>query len=472
VSIADTAAGGYGGAAWMDDGTLIYAVPNLNELRRVSAAGGTSTLALRDTLLVGGGIGMPTALPGTRGVLFQYCGSGCVTLGIHVLDLRTGAQRALLDDVAQAWYLPGGHLLYARRDGVVVAVPFDLDRLETTGEAVPVLENVDVRASSGFAPLVWSASGALVYVRGVGGSARNTIVRVDHAGGVTPIDTAWSGSFNSLAVSPDGRRLAVGVGAGSGLNIWVKQLDRGPFTRLSFGNADRRPAWSPDGRLVAFIRDSGAVNAVVARPVDGSGPDRVLARLDRQVQEVVWTADGGWLLLRTDNGTSGLGDLVGVRTAGDTTPVPLVASGLFTELHPAVSPDGRWLAYTSNESGINEVYVRPFPNTAEGRWQVSNGGGESPVWARSGRELFYADADFRVVSARIAPGPSFFVDEVRTLFDGSSLIWDGFHQAYDVAPDGRSFVFISQRRDRSAEAAPRIVWVDHWFQDLRGRLRR
>jgi Tol biopolymer transport system component len=469
VTIADSMAVGYGGAAWLDDGTLVYVNPTLTTLKRVSAAGGSSTPALRDTIVSGGGIGIPVPLPGARGVLFQVCSSGCVTLSIHVLDLRTGTEKRLLDDVIQAWYLPNGHLLYVRRDGVALAAPFDLEKLEITGEALPVLENVDAAPLNGFALLAWSASGSLVYVRGSGGSAENVIVRVGRDGTVVPIDTAWHGDFNSLAIAPDGRRMAVGVGAGAGLNIWVKQMDRGPFTRLTFGNQDRRPAWSPDGRRVAFIRDSANTSAVYARPADGSGPDHLVARIDRMVQEVAWSPDGRWIMVRTDNTTSGAGDLVGVRTSGDTTPVPLVATS-FTELHPALSPDGRWLAYTSNESGTNEVYVRPFPNTRDVRWQVSNGGGGSPVWSPTGRELFYLDPSNRLIAADVQSTATFAVARLTPLFDASGFLSDPFHQAYAVMPDGRSFVFMAPQR-AVASRAPKIVWVDRWFTDLAARLR-
>jgi Tol biopolymer transport system component/tRNA A-37 threonylcarbamoyl transferase component Bud32 len=474
LTIADSAANGFGGAAWLDDGTLVYVSPTLTTLRRVSESGGSSTVVLSpqlDSALGGGGTGHPVALPGARGVLFQVCSSGCVTMSIHVLDLRTGVQKPLLDDVAQAWYLPDGRLLYVRRDGVALAAPFDLDRLEITGEAVPVLEGVQVQPGQGFALLAWSRAGSLVYVHGTATSTDVALVRVSRDGLVAPIDTAWYGPFNSLSVSPDGRRLAVGVGSGGGLNIWIKQLDHGPFTRLTFSNRDRRPAWSPDGRLVAFVRDSAGTSSVYARPPDGSGPDRPLAHLDRMVQEVTWSPDGRWLVLRTDNAMAGAGDLVGVRTSGDTIPVPLVASS-FTELHPAVSPDGRWLAYTSNESGTNEVYVRPFPNTNDGHWQVSNGGGASPVWAPSGRELYYLNRDGRLIAAEVqATATTFAVGRLVPLFDASIFLNDAFHQGYAVTPDGRSFIFVSPRGGSATSVAPQIVWVDHWFTDLEARLR-
>ncbi|MGE0353557.1 MAG: protein kinase [Gemmatimonadales bacterium] len=472
MTLAENVAGGYGGAAWLDDGNLVYVIPELSELRRVRESGEAGGTALKDSTLSGGGIGMPVALPGARGVLFQYCSSGCVTMSIHVLDLRTGAQRPLLDEAAQAWYLPGGRLLYARRDGVVMTAPFDLKTLEITGTANPVLEGVDVQSLPGYAALAWSPAGTLVYVAGTSTSVDNTVVRVSREGLVTPIDTAWHGSFNSMALSPDGRRLAVGVGAGSGLNIWIKQIGSGPFSRLSFGNTDRRPEWAPDGSRVAFIRDSAGSSAVYTRPVDGSGADQLVARLDRQVQEVSWTHDGQWLVLRTDNGEPGAGDLVGVRTRGDTTPVPLVATA-FTELNPEVSPDGRWLAYASNESGVNEIYVRPFPRTDGGRWQVSNGGGITPRWSRDGRELFYLGPDLRLFAVPVTPGPVFTAGEPRPLFSAAAFALEGaFHQAYSVAPDGRSFFFRMQNRSATAGNDVRVVWVDHWLQDVQRRLAR
>jgi serine/threonine-protein kinase len=472
VTLADSVAGGFGGAAWLDDGTLVYVPPSLQELRRVSASGGPSTVALSSghATLAGGGAGMPVALPGARGVLFQLCGSSCVTMSIHVLDLRTGKEKLLLDDVSQAWYLPSGHLLYVRRDGVALVAPFDLGRFAITSAATPVLEGVQVTVGGGFAMLVWSRSGSLVYAHGAGGSTDNAMVRVSRDGAVSQIDTAWHGEFNSIALAPDGRRLAVGLGSGAALNIWIKQLDRGPTTRLTFGGQDRRPFWAPDGRTVAYIRDSNNTSAVYARPADGGGQDRLLVRLDRLIQEGEWSHDGRWILVRTDNGQTGAGDILAVRTSGDGAPVPVAASP-FTELHPALSPDGRWLAYTSNESGINEVYVRPFPDAEGGRWQVSNGGGSEPRWSHDGRELFYLDGDLRLNAARVQTVPTFATAGRTSLFDASNFVVAGFHQSYEVTPDGRAFIFVSPRR-AGAQGASQLVWVDHWFNDVAARLAR
>ncbi|HEY7028922.1 MAG TPA: hypothetical protein VH438_15015, partial [Gemmatimonadales bacterium] len=467
VTLADSA---YAPAlTWLDDGTVVYAEGGQTRLRRIPGSGGPSTVVLDDSTLYGLASGAYGALPRARGILFNTCTAGCATMTLRVLDLKTHKQQPLIEDAAQGWYLPTGQLLYVRRDGTAMVSGFDLERLQLKGVAVPVLEEVLVGV--GFAQLAWSHSGSLVYIRGEGLSLDQVLIRASRNGVAAPLDTGLVGQFNSLAISPDGRRIAVGVGGTVGaLNIWVRSLDRGPATRLSFGGQDRRPAWSPDGKLVAFIRDTGSSSIVVARPADGSGSERRIAKLDRMIQEIAWSPDGRWLVLRTDNGATGAGDLVGVRTSGDTTPVSLVASP-YTELHPAVSPDGHWLAYVSDESGQNEVYVRPFPNTDAGRWQVSTGGGVEPRWSGDSREIFFIDSNDALVAAHLGPGPTFSVVETRRLFDTSGYIGQTFHQSYDVTPDGRFFLFVGPRLPRTGAGGPQVVQVDNWFEDLKAKVR-
>ena len=465
ITIADSASGGYGGVAWLDDGSMVYVAPSLAELRRIPPDGGAYTTVLRDT--AGRGMGYPIAIPGSRGVLFQSCSSGCVTMNVYALDLRTGRSKLLIRDGAQAWLLPDGRLFFVRRDGVGLVQDFDLRGLELRGVAVPVVEGV--RVSAGTAILAWARDGTLVYLPG-GRQARAEIVRVSRAGVATPIDSSWAGQFNSFAVAPDGRRIAVGDGSSAGrLDIWVKQLDRGPFTRLTFSGGDRRPAWSADGRMIAFIRDSAGVGMAVVKPADGSGPDRRVARLDRSLQEVVWSRDGRWLLVRTDNGARGAGDILAVQTSGDTTPVPVAASP-FTETAPAMSPDGRWIAYASSESGQNEVYVRPFPNAGSARFQVSNGGGGEPRWSPDGREIYFIRPPGQLLAAQVRASNVIEVGEARPLFPVTGFIQPGFHQSYDVERDGR-FLFSRMQRGMTA-GSRRLVQVTGWFADIRARTRR
>jgi eukaryotic-like serine/threonine-protein kinase len=465
VTLADSALSGYGGFTWLDDGTIVYVAPSQYELRRVSSAGGSYTVPMLDTALGGRGIGNPAALPTARGVLFSLCSSGCVTSALHVADFRTGTQHVVLDDAVQGWYLPTGHLLYVRRDGVALVAPFDLKKLEVAGGAVPVLENV--LGSDGFAQLAWAPSGSVVYMSGGSQGRDNVIVRVTREGLAAPLDTSWAGQFNSIAISSDGRRLAVGVGRGaSALNIWIKQLDRGPLTRLTFGGRDRRPVWSPDGRFVAFVRDTLTTGIVVLRAADGTGSDRPLLRLPQQIQEVTWSRNGEWIVVRTDNAGPGAGDLIGVRTTGDSTPVALVAS-TFTELHPAISPNGRWIAYTSNESGRNEVYVRPFPVASGGLFQVSTGGGSHPLWSRDGSELFFLDSQGQLTSARVRETPTFEVTALQPLFSARAFVLDQFQRSYEVSGD--HFIFVAPRQTAGARST-KVVRVDNWFRDIRARL--
>ena len=469
VVLADSAAGGFGGAAWLDDGTIVYVSVDLAQLRRIPASGGVSTTLLANTGLQGQGFGHPTPLPGGRGVLFESCTSGCVTMTLRVLDLRTGEQKVLAQEAGQAWYLPGGHLLYSRRDGVIMAAPFDLRRLELTGPAVPVLRGVQF--FFGFAQFAWSPSGRVVYSTVTGGqNGEWTLVRATRNGALTVIDPSQSGFYTSFALSPDGHRMAIGVGAGSGsLNIWVKQLDHGPLQRLTFGGADRRPVWSPDGKMVAFIRDTAGTSVVMGRLVDGSRPDTLLVRSSHQLQGVDWSRDGKWLVVRTDNGEPGAGDILGFRTNGDTTPVVMAATQ-YSELSPSLSPDGRWLAYTSNESGRFEVYVRPFPDANRGRWQISTQGGRSPRWSPDSRELYFEDFPGNLMAVRITAAPTFGAGAPARLFDASNLWADDFHHGFDVAPDGRSFIFGAAARPSGTPLLPHLVRVDHWFSDLNAQL--
>jgi len=221
--------------------------------------------------------------------------------------------------------------------------------------------------------------------------------------------------------------------------------------------------------MLAFIRDSAGAGMAMVKPADGSGPERRVARLDKALQEVAFSRDGQWLIVRTDNGSTGAGDILAVRTSGDTTPVSVAASP-FTELEPAVSPDGRWIAYASNESGGNEIYVRPFPDAGSARFQVSNGGGDEPRWSPDGREIYFVAPPGRLFAAQVRTSPTFALGEVRRLFDVGRFIQTGFHQSYDVGRDGRFYFTRAQAADDGGGG--RLVQVTGWFADIRARTRR
>jgi serine/threonine-protein kinase len=467
ITLADSANISFGGSAWLDNDTILFSDLAFG-LRKVSAAGGAVSNNL--TPLTGRGEIMPTPLPGSRGVIYLSCTSNCVDAEIRVLDLESGEVRMLFANALRGWYLPTGHVLFVRRDGAALAAPFDLSSLELESTPVPVFDGVEVLTL--FPQLAFSDDGTLLYMTGSSASALSLgVMRVDRTGQVTEIDSAWTGPFNSFAVGPDGRSLAVGTETGTSRDIWIKQLDRGPFTRLTFSGQDRRPSWSPDGRIVAFIRDTLTGGDVYGKQADGSGPDTVLASTERMIQAVEWSADGAWLILRTDNADEGRGDILGVNLAGDNVVVPLVTSP-YEELHPALSPDSRWIAYTSSESGQQEVYVRPFPETARGRWQISISGGTHPRWAPNGREIYYLSPDRNMMVARIDAGTMFAVLDRAPLFALDQAIGiDAWHTSYEPTPDGRGFLFIATpARITGGAGGGRLVLVDNWFTELKERL--
>ena len=258
--------------------------------------------------------------------------------------------------------------------------------------------------------------------------------------------------------------LAVELQRNGRADVWVKQLPNGPFSRITFDDtAAVRPAWSPDGREVLYIRDrsGSAVGGLFARQADGTGTPRPLVESKVDFGQVALSRDGRVVVTRTASNNAGSGDILAFAS-GDTTPVASLATAA-TELFPALSPDGRWLAYTSNESGTPEIYVRPFPATATAKWQVSAAGGNQPTWARSGRELFYINGKVEMVSAEIRPGATFSVGEQRRLFSTAEFASGSGVPSYAVSPDDRRFMVL---REGESVQQSELVLAEHWTQKL------
>ncbi len=477
ITLADSVSG-RPGIAWLEDGTIIY-LGRFGQMWRVPDVGGQATLVLADSAPVY----LPTPLLRGRGVLFTRCSGGCATeQNLWALDLRSGAANRVLTGAAIAHYVETGHLVYIRRDGGMFAAPFDLGLLETTGSPIPVMDGVSVL--NGIYPLAaLSTSGTLV-MRAGGSLAtlqRFEMVWVDRDGSEIPVDSTWTFRFTNFganvgwALSPDGSRLVIGLGTDLGDDIWLKQLPRGPVSRVSYDSAaEYRPRWMPDGRSVMFgsNRRGPGGGGLYSRPADGTGTDSLIVRADGGIYEGAWSPDGRWLLFRSGGflGQVGGRDILGMRPGVDSTPVPVVAT-TYDEEAIALSPDGRWLAYESNETGITEVFIRPFPNTDEGKWQVSNGGGVAPLWARSGRELFYVSAGRDMMAVRVGSDTDPQLGEPRALFRLSDELYledQEWYTPYDVAPDGRFIMARNVTPPSSFEA--RLIVVDNWLEELRQKL--
>ena len=465
ITVTDTGLGP-AGASWGPDGYLFVDGVGSAGLVSVPASGGTPEPVTVVDPNGETGHAWPQVLPNGKGIVFTVWrgASNIADHDIAVLNLATGEYHVLVRGV-QARYAASGHLVYVAADGALLAVPFDQDRLELSGSPTALIEGLGVR-QWGSVDLALSATGKLVYVTGGSAEDPDELVWVDRDGTAEEIDPGWTGDFTTLALSPDGTRLAVSIGGSSGLDLWIKRLDEGPLSRLTFPDgADLRPAWTPDGQSVTFISERGDDRDLYVKRADGVGSAELLLDLPVPVNQGFWSAGGDWLIYRV-----GRNDALDIyaRRAADTAAVPLVTNPQINEHTPTLSPNGRWLAYVSDESGRWELYVRPFPNVDDGRWQVSTSGGTEPVWAHSGRELFYKNAAGDLIAAEVQTAPTFGVGQQRVLFPtGAAYESFAFHPRYDVTRDDERFVMI---RFRGGGEAGELILVENWFEELKAKV--
>ena len=454
-----------GGVSWGSDGYIYYDGHLEGDgIARIRETGGSPEVASRPDSSRGENFhNIPRALPGGRGVLLRVRRTTAtgVSQEIAVLDSRTGTHHVLVPGVS-ATYAESGHLLWVTGDGTLMAQPFDLGTLQLSGAAVLMGDGIAVRGDARIS-IAMGRDGTLAYVAGSSQGDRRELVWVDRSGVAQAVDSSWAGGLNGRpTLSPDGRMVAVSMTSGAGAQVWVKQLDRGPATRIA--DAGASPSWSPDGRTVLFNRPgSGPLQTV---PADGSVlPSTVAGPRGNLAQ---YSPDGAWIIYVRG------GDIFGRRTSGDTTEVALVRDPISQSL-PAISPDGRWLAYASDESGTFQVYVRPFPDTKVTKRQVSTAIGYAPRWSRSGRELFFHQEDAlgmrSLYSVAVLPGAAFSAGTPTKLFATMPFGPMGTHH-FDVSPDGRRFLFTRVVGSGQGPMAPdRIVVVQGFATELRAKVR-
>jgi Tol biopolymer transport system component len=340
--------------------------------------------------------------------------------------------------------------------------------MKVTGEPITLAEGIQA-GFFGSADLAISATGTLVYSTGAG-QGRQELVWVTRDGKVDMVDPDWSGDFLGYpALSPDGKRVAVTRSANTEkMRIWIKWLDRGPSIKLA-GDARENfgPAWSPDGKSVTF--SSRTANGSVylwTQRADGGAPGVVQLRRKGDVFNARWSPDGKWLIFQTDLRAPGAGDIQAIRPGTDTAPTPLVATA-FTETSPALSFDGRWLAYCSNESGKNEIYVVPFPGAHAAKWAVSSHGGTEPQWSHSGSELFYRDGFGSLVAVEVKTTPTFSLGRSTVLFPaGGFYSFPLVASQYAISTDDQRFLMI---RQQAASVPDKLIVVENWFEELRAK---
>jgi serine/threonine-protein kinase len=470
---AASAVGGWGEDGWIYFQTLADAI------RRTSETGGEPEVL---TELADGEVyhAFPRRLPGGRALLFQVLRTADGTdAEIWSLDLET-SERTMLVRGSSPRYVASGHLLFGTPDGRLMAAAFDVDRAALVGNAVAVAEGLATDPLRNHVIYTVSDDGTLVYRAGGARDASGLqFVWVTRSGQATPVDpghTFVSAETVGWRLSPDDDMVVFSSLVDGNEDVRIKHLPNGPEERITFSeDVDVRPSWTPDGQNVMYF--SGPLDYsdmdVWSRRADGTG-DRVLVLDAGSFAQGSSSADGEWLVLRTGATVAmGLGvrDIMAFRPGVDSAAVPLVASPDFNEGSPSLSPDGAWLAYTSDETGRSEVFIRPFPDVESARLRVSTDGGDGPVWAKSGRELFFVSPGRGLVTARFDPASGRVVAR-ETLFALPTGVVGPAEASgtdfYDVSSGGERFLMArSYRAGEDETDAIGYVLVQNFFEELK-----
>jgi serine/threonine-protein kinase len=491
----------YNHGAWLTDGSIFYYDAPTRSLRRLRSGVATSQVIASAATLGGRFPWLPTPLPAARGILFTAHLTNCVgprscrPSRVYVYDARRDTVRALFDDAIGASYVPTGHVLYMTSSGTLMAVPWDNTALAATGKPVPILDGIQ---APGF---VVSDEGTAVYLLGrtefaPGPEPNAGLVWVDRSGHVEPVDSSWQvntgGTYGiegdlttgwGLALSPEGRRIALTLLTDLGTDIWIKQLPTGPVSRLTLHpGEDRAPAWTHDGRAITFLSDRPIPPDTTRRArrfglweqsADGTGEPRLRWGKDAPTDAFL-SPDGRWIVLGATGslGSSAGGDILAAHPGVDSVARRIMATE-YDEQGLALSPDSRWLAYLSNEQGEHEVFVRPFPDVSGGKWQVSSGVGSAPLWAHNGRELFYVRGRSMYV-VRIHPGPPFSAEPPRVLFTIPDRVRVGSlgRGTFAITPDDQRFLMVRDNGWEEMAGTPTMVVVENFFEELRAKLKK
>ena len=459
----------FGGASWGTDGNIVVSMPLTQGLTQISSGGGAPKPL---TEMTNGEIAhaFPQILPGNQAVLFTVgLGSDPDRNSLNVVTLADHRRKTVARGASFGRYLASGHLVYVNR-GTLFAVPFDLGRLETRGTPVPVLDDVAYNEATTGAQFTFAAEqGTVVYRRGLaGGSGRLSFQWVDASGKRDGLHLK-PGVYGTPRLSPDGKRVAFFSAEGANQDIWVYDIARDATTRLTFGSGRfTAPVWSPDGRVVVF---SSIGAGLWWNRADGAGQPQPLT--SNKVIQIPgsFAPDASRVVYFEVSGAPQLWTLPiegpnGQLRAGK--PEPFLKSR-FADGFPAFSPDGRWLAYSSNQSGgTTEVYVRAFPPPASGQggqWQISNSGGQNAAWSRAGHELLYQSGDQIMAAGFSVNGDSFVAEKPRVWLSKLG------GTAFDLAPDGKRLLVLTPGdTPETPKDDHQIVFLENFYDYLRQRV--
>jgi serine/threonine-protein kinase len=453
------------GGTWGTDDTIVFATANSNGLRRVPAAGGVPQLLTKvDPTSGESAHGWPDFLPDGKSVVFTSWTGSAERSRISVVSLADGHVSVLISGGTQPHVTPTGHLLFAV-GGAVQAVRFDPVRRSIAGSPVPVVEGVAI-ATAGAAHYAVAADGTLVYVSGTSGPSipPRTMFWVDRQGGQEAINVP-PGAYTYARLSPDGTRVALDARDRQN-DIWIWDLKRETLLRLTTDPGfNRGPVWTPDSQRVAFsAQRQGAGGNIYWQAADGSGvPERLTVSETIQTPSS-FSPDGKRLVFMTPLTPP---TNLGVLSLDDHKEALLVDTS-FDELNGVLSPDGRWLAYQSNESGSYEIYLAPFPDVHASKRPVSTGGGTRPLWSQDGRELFYYVEPGTIMAVPMTPGADLTLGRPAVVVKGPYASPRNSGRHYDVSRDGKRFLLLKdvETSGSTKPPPPEIRLVLHWLNEL------
>jgi serine/threonine-protein kinase len=444
------------GIDWIGDDSIVFS--GGKGLMRVSASGGTpETLTTLDSKKNEIAHRWPSVLPGGQAVLFSIANGG--TPQVAVLDLKSRRYNVLVQDGSSPRYVATGHLVFYR-SGTLFTAPFDAKALKLTGSEAPVVENVSNLIEDA-ADYSISDSGMLVYMEGAGVGGRTILKWVDRKGVAQPIGDAQLWGTGRL--SPDGKHIANGIYVGKLEDIWVVELERNTKTRLTFGGINSFPIWAPDGKWITFSFERDGKHGISRVAADGSGKPEVLLETEFASTPHSWSPDGKTLIYSHQGSDKKrhLWSVMAQPGQGAAKPVQLHDMPFF-EQDGQISPDSRWLAYESMESGSREVYVQPFPGLGA-KVRISTQGGYAPRWSRDGKELFYrtTQAASDLMAVDVKSSTEFRAGIPLALFKSLT------GSTWDVSPDGKRFLM---EQGEGVQSGRKLVGVVNWFDELRRRV--
>ncbi|MFM9837983.1 MAG: hypothetical protein ACKVOQ_06945, partial [Cyclobacteriaceae bacterium] len=451
------------GGTWNKEGAIIFSGNSSTSLSMVSSSGGrvTNVTKLNSTRKENGHR-WPCFLPDGRHFLFLSrlnINSVDETDGIFLASTDTTVAPRLVIKTSSNMAFANGHILFTRAN-TLMAQPFDEASLQTTGESFPLFtELVNFDASKSDAAFTASQNGTLVYQKREGGSSGRTLAWYDRTGKQTKI-VGSAPEFYGVRLSPDGSRIAAAYPDKDWTSdIWIYDINRALWTRLTFDKAiNRNPVWSPDGRTIAYGSSRNNKSDLYLRAANGEGEEELLFESNEDKVPFDWSPDGGFLAFHSVVGSIDIRILPMSREAGGERKPFVFLKTEFDERRAAFSPDGRWIAYQSDESGRNEVYVRPFPGPG-GKWQVSAGGGTRPRWRADGKGLFYLGENLKLMTAEVRAGASSVeIASVKPLFTIGGLSASSV-TVFNVTADGQRFLV---ETNAGNEKSPPLTLVVNW----------